>query len=109
MKIVVYPHPALRVEAQPLTAIDKDVQVQAAQMLELMYEARGLGLAAPQVALTYQMLVMNKTADPQQKEHERVLINPVVLERKGTVEGEEGRLSFQPPFEKVRGAETVQV
>jgi peptide deformylase len=109
MKIVTYPHPALRVEAQPLAAIDQDVQTQAAQMLELMYEARGLGLAAPQVALTYQMLVMNPTADPEQKEKELVLINPVILERKGTIEGEEGCLSFPKLFQKVRRAKTVKV
>ena len=51
MKIVQYPHPALRRVARPLTAIDKQVRMQAEAMLELMYDHKGLGLAANQVAL----------------------------------------------------------
>src|SRR4051794_41151643 len=51
MKIVKYPHPALRTQCRPVTAIDKDVQMAAAAMLDLMYSHEGLGLAAPQCAL----------------------------------------------------------
>jgi peptide deformylase len=109
MKIVQYPHPALRHVARPLTALDEKVRRHAAQMLELMYEARGLGLAATQVALPYQLFVANFAGDPQQKELERVYLNPVVLERKGSVEGEEGCLSFPGLFQKVRRAKTVRV
>src|SRR5437763_11384747 len=109
MKIVQYPHPALRYEARPLTAINEKVRRHAAEMLELMYEARGLGLAATQVALPYQLFVANFAGDPQQKEDERVYINPVVLERKGSVEGEEGCLSFPGLFQKVRRAKTIRV
>ena len=109
MKIVRYPHPALRYKSVPLTAIDKAVQTQAAQMLDLMYESKGLGLAANQVALPYQMLVMNPSADPNQKEHERVCINPVILEHKGWIEGEEGCLSFPGLFQKVRRFKTIKV
>ena len=43
LKIVKYPHPALRFELKPLQAIDKEVRLIAGQMLELMYGARGLG------------------------------------------------------------------
>jgi peptide deformylase len=109
MKIVRYPHPSLRHPARPLTAIDKKVHVAAGEMLALMYEAHGLGLAAPQVDLPYQMIVMNSAADPQQREHELVLINPVVLERKGSVEAEEGCLSFPGLYQKIRRAKSVQV
>lgn len=109
MKIVKYPHPALRRPSKPLTAIDKRVRLHAGQMLELMYEARGLGLAANQVALPYQMLVMNHLADPLQREHELVCINPVLVERKGSVEGEEGCLSFPKLYQKVRRAKSVKV
>ena len=49
MKIVKYPHPALRLNAKPVLAIDKDLQLAAGRMLELMYASEGLGLAAPQV------------------------------------------------------------
>jgi peptide deformylase len=109
MKILKYPHPSLRHVAAPLTAIDKKVQDSARQMLDLMYEARGLGLAAPQVGLPYQLLVMNFAADPNQPEQEGVWINPVIMERKGSQEGEEGCLSFPDLFAKVRRAKTVKV
>src|SRR5690242_18235798 len=109
MNIVQYPHPALRHRARPLTAIDKKLRLYAGEMLQLMYEARGLGLAAPQVALPFQMFVMNPTADPEQRDKEMVLINPVVLERRGTIEGEEGCLSFPGLYQKIRRAKSVKV
>jgi len=70
MKIVRYPHPALRHKARPLTAIDQKVHLQAGRMLDLMHEHRGLGLAATQVALPYQMIVLRTNAgseDPRRK------------------------------------------
>jgi peptide deformylase len=110
MKIVRYPHPSLRHPAKPLTAIDKRVQVFVGEMLDLMYEAKGLGLAAPQVALPYQVFVMNPEADPEHRERELVCINPVILERKGgLVEGEEGCLSFPGLYKKVKRARTVRM
>lgn len=109
MKIVHYPHPALRHKSPPLTSIDKQVRIQAGRMLELMYGSRGLGLAANQVALPFQMFVMNPEADPAKRERERVLINPVILDRKGSIEGEEGCLSFPELFQKVRRARSVVV
>ncbi len=109
MQIVNYPHPALRHKSRVLTMIDKDVRLVAGRMLELMYEAHGLGLAANQVAWPFQLLVMNDLADPEQKENERVLINPVVMDRKGSQEGEEGCLSFPMLYQKVRRAKTVVV
>jgi peptide deformylase len=109
MKIVFYPHPALRYPAKPLTAIDKQVCLDAGRMLELMYENKGLGLAANQVFLPYRIVVLNPTGDPQQRDKEEVLLNPVILERKGTIEGEEGCLSFPGLFQKIRRAKTVGV
>jgi peptide deformylase len=107
MKIVQYPHPALRHRALPLTAIDKKVQLLVGQMFELMYEGRGLGLAGPQVAMPYRLFIMNLQADPNVKEAEEVYINPVILERRGSVEGEEGCLSFPGLYQKVRRARTI--
>ncbi|MEY4190731.1 MAG: Peptide deformylase, partial [Planctomycetota bacterium] len=63
MKIVQYPHPALRCQAKQLTSIDKQVRLQIGEMFDLMYEAKGLGLAATQVALPFQFLVMNISGD----------------------------------------------
>jgi peptide deformylase len=109
MKIVHYPHPSLRHPGRPLTSIDKKVRLLVGEMLDLMYEAKGLGLAAPQVCLPYQVLVMNPSADPNQRDQEGIFINPVILERKGSIEGEEGCLSFPGLYRKVRRAKTVTV
>lgn len=110
MKIVHYPHPSLRHVARPLARIDADVRKHAGEMLELMYAAKGLGLAAPQVALPYQLLVMNFAGDPNLKEHECVAINPVIIEKKGSLEdGSEGCLSFPDLYQKVRRSKTVVV
>ncbi|HZU35014.1 MAG TPA: peptide deformylase [Gemmataceae bacterium] len=110
MRIVHYPHPALRCKAQPLTSIDKQVQLYAGQMLDLMYEARGIGLAGPQVVLPYQILAMNPSGDPEQRDQEGVYLNPVIIERKGgTAEGEEGCLSLPGLYQKVRRAKSVKV
>jgi peptide deformylase len=108
MKIVNYPHPALRHAARPLTAIDQKVQKLVREMFDLMYEGRGLGLAGPQVELPYQVFIMNLKSDPNQPEAERVWINPVIIDRKGSVEGEEGCLSFPGLYGKVRRARWIK-
>lgn len=109
MKIVKYPHPALRAVARPVTAIDKDVHLAAGHMLDLMYSAKGLGLAAPQVTLGYQLIVMNFEGDPERKDAECVAINPVVVESKGSVNDREGCLSFPGLYQNVRRAKSVKV
>jgi peptide deformylase len=109
MKIVNYPHPSLRHAAVALTHIDALVQKYAAEMLELMYEHRGLALAAPQVVLPYRMIVMNVGGSIENRENEGVYLNPVILERKGTIEGDEGCLSFPGLYQKIRRAKTVKV
>lgn len=107
MKIVLYPHPSLRHRARPLTSIDKKVHLQVGAMFELMYEVRGVGLAATQVELPYQ-LIMN--LDPEHKqEGEQAYLNPVIVERKGNVVDEEGCLSLPGLYQKVRRAKTVKV
>lgn len=108
MKIVYYPHPALRCPSKPLTSIDERVRTQAHKMLDLMYEAKGLGLASNQVGLPYQLLVINPSADPEQADQEQILINPIIVEKKGSMEGEEGCLSFPELFAKVRRAKTIK-
>jgi peptide deformylase len=109
LKIVQYPHPSLRHKARVLTGIDENVRYIARTMLDLMYEHNGLGLAAPQVGLPYQMFVANYAGDHEQKDKEGVFINPVIVEKRGTMEGEEGCLSFPQLFQKVRRAWTVRV
>jgi peptide deformylase len=109
MKIVHYPHPALRHPAKPVSSIDKDLHLQIGRMMELMYEAKGLGLAAPQVALPFQLLVMNVSGDPTKPECEEVYLNPVIVERRGSIDDEEGCLSFPGLYQKIRRAKTIKI
>src|SRR5947208_10713884 len=104
LPIVHYPHPALVHGTKPVSRIDKQLNLQVGAMLEAMYEAKGLGLAANQVALPYQLLVTNLSGDAGQRDQEQVYINPVIAERKGVQDGEEGCLSFPGLFQKVRRA-----
>ncbi len=109
MEIVKYPHPALRWKSKPITRIDKWLRQTVAKMLEVMYENRGIGLAANQVALPFRLFVVNITGDPEQKEYEWVFINPEITSRKGSEEDEEGCLSFPELFGPVRRSEQVVV
>src|SRR4051794_13830168 len=109
MKLVHYPHPALRHKSRPITTIDKQLHLHVGAMMETMYDAKGLGLAAPQVALPYQLLVMNITGDPQQRDREEVFVNPQIVERKGFMEDEEGCLSFPGLYQKIRRSKTIKV
>ncbi|MCC6418076.1 MAG: peptide deformylase [Gemmataceae bacterium] len=109
MKIVHYPHPALRHPGKPVATVDKKLRLQVGAMMDLMYDARGLALAAPQVALPYQLLVMNITGDADQKDQEEIFLNPVIVERKGVLDDEEGCLSFPGLYQKIRRAKSVKV
>jgi peptide deformylase len=62
LRIVRYPDPVLRRRADPVPAVTDEVRAVAARMLELMFEARGIGLAAPQVALPWRLFVVHVPA-----------------------------------------------
>src|SRR5262245_52979291 len=109
LKIVRYPHPALVHATRPVDRIDKQLQIQVGNMIEAMYEARGLGLDANQGALHYPLFVTNLTGDPEKRDQEEVYINPTIVEKKGVQDGDEGCLSFPKLFQKVRRAKTVKV
>lgn len=108
-EIVLYPHPALRWKSKPLKRIDDELRQIVRRMFELMYEARGVGLAANQVALPYQLFVFNPSGDPERTEEEQVFVNPEIVHRKGTHEEEEGCLSLPEVFAPVRRAKKVQM
>ena len=71
LRIVNYPHPALRYSSRPVTEIDDGLRATIQGMFELMYAAKGIGLAANQVDLPFRFFVLNLTADPGQKERSR--------------------------------------
>ncbi len=109
LRIVNYPHPALRYQSRPVTRIDEDLRAAVQQMFRLMYAANGVGLAANQVALPYRFFILNLTADPEQKEEELVFINPQIVKRHSSTEDEEGCLSLPGLYSKVRRARKIKV
>lgn len=109
LQIVKYPHPALRYASRPITRIDDDLRAVVREMFALMYEARGVGLAANQVALPFRFFILNVTADPEQKDQELVFINPEIVKRHSSVEDEEGCLSLPGLYADVRRAKKVKV
>lgn len=110
MDVVLYPHPSLKMTAQPVLRIDSILRQQIENMFKLMYATNGIGLAGPQVELPYRVFVMNYTGDAEKKDKEMVFINPIILRRGGKlVSGEEGCLSFPDIFAKVVRPERVTV
>ena len=91
LRIIHYPDPSLRAVGEPIESIDGTVRAVAARMLELMYEADGAGLAAPQVGLSWRMIV-TKAND---RHPDLAYINPTISALRGEFEvREEGCLSL---------------
>lgn len=109
MEIVHYPHPALRWKSKPVQKIDANLRAIVTEMIGLMYQFKGIGLAANQVALPLRVFVMNPTGDPEERDQEFVFINPEITRRKGSVEGEEGCLSLPELYGPVRRAHEIVV
>jgi peptide deformylase len=108
LRIVKYPHPVLRHKSKPLRRVDAELKNIVREMFDLMYEQKGVGLAANQVDLPYRLFIFNTEGDPQ-KGQEYVFINPVIAKRSGTVEEEEGCLSFPEIYAHVKRSEKVVI
>lgn len=109
MQIVQYPHPALFWKSKPVTEINAELRAIIRTMFELMYEAKGIGLAANQVGLPYRLFILNLTGEREQKDEELVFINPEITHRKGVQEEEEGCLSLPRLYGQVRRAMDIVV
>lgn len=109
MEIVTYGHPCLRRKSKALTEIAPGMKAAVRRMFALMYEARGIGLAANQVGLPYRFFIINPTADPKETEEELVFINPEIVRRKGSEIGEEGCLSLPELYGDVPRASEIVV
>jgi peptide deformylase len=108
LQIVNYPHPVLRYVSRPVTEIDDGLRETVRSMFELLYAAKGVGLAANQVALPFRFFVLNLTADAAQADKEQVFINPVITKRHLAVEDEEGCLSLPGIHVDVRRARKIR-
>src|SRR5947209_19258187 len=91
LELILYPDPRLRKASERVTKVTPDLLARCRDMFPVMYEAKGIGLAAPQVGWNVRLFLMNVTGEPQD---EYVLLNPVILERSGTHTMEEGCLSL---------------
>ena len=87
LEIIHYPHPTLRHASKPITRVDDALRAVIKQMFPLMYEARGIGLAANQINLPLRVFIINLEASPSDGE-ELVFINPVISRAKGSDEKE---------------------
>lgn len=93
LQIIPYPHPTLRHRSKPIRRVDAELKRLVDEMFDLMYEAKGVGLAANQVDLPLRMFVANPAGERGAGE-EMVLINPVLQRPKGSESAEEGCLSL---------------
>ena len=106
LTILEFPDPRLRTKAQPVTVFDAALKQLVADMLETMYAAPGVGLAATQVNVHQQLLVMDMSEDSDQP---IVLVNPHILEKSGEQVYQEGCLSFPGIYADVERALRVKV
>lgn len=108
MPIIAYPHPTLRRKSKPVKRVDAELRAIIRGMFEQMYEAKGIGLAANQIDIPLRFFVINTEADPA-KGQERVYINPVISQPKGSAEAEEGCLSIPGLYGSVVRPKSVRI
>lgn len=92
MKIYTYPDPVLRAHAEPVEEINNDLQNLINNMIETMYEASGIGLAANQVGVLKRIIVF-EGFPKEKKRTPQVLINPEIVISEGKISAEEACLS----------------
>jgi peptide deformylase len=93
LQLITYPHPTLRHPSKPIVRVDAELKAMIDEMFDIMYEFRGVGLAANQVNLPIRLFIANPSGDKDEGP-EMVFINPVVNKAKGAAEAEEGCLSL---------------
>jgi len=106
--ILLWPHPTLRKQAAPVDAVDASVQALIRDLFDTMYAAPGVGLAAPQLGVLRQVLVLD-TRPRQPESRPFAMVNPRLVERVGTTVYREGCLSIPGEAEEVERAERVRV
>ncbi len=106
--IVKFPDPILQQVSEPVTVFDKELARLVEDMFESMYDAHGIGLAAPQIGVNKRITVidLSNKANPEEK---LVVINPEIIHREGKQFSEEGCLSLPEIREKVSRAAKVKI
>lgn len=106
LPILHYPDPRLRNKAAPVAEVDGKLRALIDDMFETMYQAPGIGLAAPQVDVALRVLVIDIS---EQRNAPLCLINPEILQMEGVEQMEEGCLSVPGIYEPVQRAKYIKV
>ncbi|WP_446810307.1 peptide deformylase [Methylomonas sp. 2BW1-5-20] len=106
LTILEFPDKRLRTVAAEVSTVDDGIRTLVDDMIETMYAAKGVGLAATQVNVHKRVIVMDVS---ENKDEPICLINPQIIERDGVEESEEGCLSVPGFFEKVSRAEHIKI
>ena len=106
LDILVYPDERLRTVAKPVKVVDDEVRTLVKDMTDTMYDAKGIGLAATQIDVHQQVIVMDLS---ETRDELRVLINPTIIERDGEQTYDEGCLSVPEYYAPVKRAERIKI
>ena len=106
LEILEYPDPRLRTQAKPVKVVDDSIRTLIADMLETMYDAPGIGLAASQVNVHQRIIVLDVS---ENRDEPHAFINPQLELFDGTIETEEGCLSVPGFYEPVSRAERIRL
>ena len=106
--IVLFPDKVLTTACEPVDEVDDQIRELVDDMVETMYDAPGIGLAAPQVGVPLRITVID-VSGPEEREELHVFINPEIIETEGNLVWEEGCLSIPGVYEKVNRAAQVKV
>ncbi len=108
--ILIHPDPRLKKRCDPVTEITDELRAAAADMLETMYDAPGVGLAGPQIGLMSRILVMDCIKDPEAAPRPMVLLNPEITWSSEDLNTyEEGCLSIPDQYAEVTRPAEVRV
>ena len=107
-KIIEYPEPLLRLKAKKVEFFDEELKTLVEDMAETMYDAPGIGLAAPQVAELIRLIVVDTTVAGEEQEY-LYLVNPEIVAHEGHQVDEEGCLSVPEIVAQVKRFKKVTV
>ena len=103
-KIIYLPDPRLRKLSTQVLAFDDQLHALIEDMFDTMYDAKGVGLAAPQIGINIRLSVVDVVGD---KSQQLVLANPEIIASEGLIEYQEGCLSVPSVYDTVKRAEKV--
>ena len=93
-EVVKFPDPRLKQVSKPITKVDDELRELARDMIDVMYDEPGIGLAAPQVGASIRMFVIDtEWSDEEVGKNPTVVLNPEISDREGSVTWDEGCLS----------------